>query len=109
MLKVIIFAVVSLGINIGSFAQASEPQLGTVSFPTSGSKAAQQHFIRGVAALHSFWYTEALSAFEQSTKNDPDFVMGYWGLAMAHNHPLWEEQNTEAAKAALEKIKNISK
>ena len=70
----------------------SPPQtkLGKIDFPTSGSGVAEQQFLRGVAALHSFWYEEALEAFRQSTKTDPDFVMGYWGEAMAHNHPLWE-------------------
>ena len=27
--------------------------------------------------------------------------MGYWGMAMAYNHPLWEEQDYESAKIAL--------
>ena len=89
-----------------SFAQAMSPsrKLGTVSFPTSGTGQAQKHFLRGVAALHSFWYTEALDAFQRSTEADPHFAMGYWGIAMAHNHPLWEEQDAESAQAALAKI-----
>ena len=89
-----------------SFAQAMSPsgKLGTVSFPTSGTGQAQKHFLRGVAALHSFWFTEALAAFQRSTEADPHFAMGYWGIAMAHNHPLWEEQDAESAQAALAKI-----
>jgi hypothetical protein len=69
--------------------RAQESQLGRVEFPTSGSKEAQSHFLRGLAALHSFWYEEALAAFRESTKVDPDFAMGYWGEAMTYNHPLW--------------------
>ena len=89
-----------------SFAQAMSPpgKLGTVSFPTSGTGQAQKHFLRGVAALHSFWFTEALAAFQRSTEADPHFAMGYWGIAMTHNHPLWEEQDAESAQAALSKI-----
>ena len=68
---------------------AQESQLGRVEFPTSGSQKAQAHFLRGLAALHSFWYEEALEAFRESTKVEPDFAMGYWGEAMAYNHPLW--------------------
>ena len=45
---------------------AQESQLGRVEFPTSGSKEAQTHFLRGLAALHSFWYEEALDAFRES-------------------------------------------
>lgn len=84
-------------------------KLGKIDFPTSGSGAAQGYFLRGVAALHSFWYEEALKAFRQSTKADPDFVMGYWGEAMAHNHHLWEQQDAKAAREALAKIKDMTK
>src|SRR5438045_5497098 len=74
-------------------ANAQQSQLGRVEFPTSGSPAAQAHFLRGLAALHSFWYEEAIDAFREATKVDPDFMMGYWGEAMAYNHPLWSEQD----------------
>jgi len=86
-----------------------ESQLGKVEFPTSGSEHAQGHFLRGVAALHSFWYEEALEAFRAATNADPDFMMGYWGQAMAHNHPIWKEQDMEAARAVLANIRNKAK
>ncbi|MGE3787503.1 MAG: hypothetical protein AB7H03_12745 [Nitrospirales bacterium] len=79
-------------------------QLGSIEFPASGSAEAQPHFLRGVAALHSFWYEEAIEAFRRSTAIDPNFAMGYWGEAMAHNHPIWNEENMEAARAALQHI-----
>lgn len=88
---------------------AQESQLGKVEFPTSGSRASQAHFLRGLAALHSFWYEEALEAFRESTKADPQFVMGYWGEAMAYNHPLWSEQDIASAREALSKINSSSK
>ena len=85
---------------------AQQSKLGTVDFPTSGSEKAQAHFLRGLAALHSFWYEEAHDEFRESTQVEPGFMMGYWGEAMAHNHPLWGEQDTEAARKVLEKIKD---
>jgi len=93
----------------GSNLYAQESQLGRVEFQTSGSEKAQAHFLRGLAALHSFWYEEALEAFRESTKVDPDFAMGYWGEAMAHNHPLWSEQDIAAARLVLAKIKDTPK
>ena len=111
--RVRLFALIAFVILTADFAQATTPKnpatkLGIVSFPTSGTGQAQQHFLRGVAALHSFWFTEALDAFQQSTEADPHFAMGYWGQAMAHNHPLWEEQEALLAKAALSKIPDIA-
>src|ERR1044072_8601976 len=89
--------------------RAQESQLGRVEFPTSGSAKAQASFLRGLAALHSFWYEEALEAFRESTKIDPDFAMGYWGEAMTYNHPLWSEQDIAAAREVLAKIKETPK
>jgi tetratricopeptide (TPR) repeat protein len=88
---------------------AQQSQLGRVDFPTSGSPAAQAPFLRGLAALHSFWYEEALEAFRESTKVDPEFMMGYWGEAMAYNHPLWSEQDLAAARQVIAKIKDTPK
>ena len=94
---------------IGVNAQEAGDKLGRVEFPTSGSPQAQAHFLRGVAALHSFWYEEALEAFRESTKVDPDFMMGYWGEAMTYNHPLWSEQDLPAARLVIAKFKDTPK
>ncbi len=100
----------TLTILVLAFAAAVAPppaagdrslQLGAIDFPTSGRPEAQRHFLRGVGAMHSFWYEEALEAFRESTRVQPDFLMGYWGEAMAYNHPIWAEQNLEAARAVL--------
>jgi tetratricopeptide (TPR) repeat protein len=103
LLVVIVVAVLALSVA------AQESQLGRVEFPTSGSAKAQAHFLRGLAALHSFWYEEAIEAFQESTKIEPDFAMGYWGEAMAYNHPLWSEQDIAAARQVLAKIKESPK
>jgi len=99
---------VSLGESDEAESSSTPPtslgQLGSIEFPTSGSAEAQRHFLRGVAALHSFWYEEAIDAFRRSTTIDPKFAMGYWGEAMAHNHPIWDEENMEAARTAIQNI-----
>jgi hypothetical protein len=90
--------------------QGRPGKLGTVAFPASCSNHAQANFLRGVAALHSFWYEVALDEFRESTTIDPNCTMGYWGEAMAHNHPLWgDPQETEEARKVLAKINNTPK
>lgn len=91
-----------------AFAQPA--RLGKIDFPTSTkSREAQEHFMLGVAALHSFWYEEALDEFRAAHKSDPAFAMAYWGEAMAHNHPLWAQQDTEAARLVLKNLKDTSR
>jgi tetratricopeptide (TPR) repeat protein len=107
LIRGILVSLLLLTCSAGAAAQSTH--LGTVNFPTSGAPEAQQHFLRGVAALHSFWYEEALEEFQAATKLDPDFMMGYWGEAMTYNHPLWAQQDTEAGRRAVAKIKDSPK
>ena len=50
---------------------------------TTKSPEAQRWFDQGLAALHCFWDYEALRAFEQSVRLDPDCAMCHWGLSRA--------------------------
>jgi tetratricopeptide (TPR) repeat protein len=79
-------------------------ELGTITFPTSGAPAAQPPFIEGVKALHSFEFDAAAEAFRGAQKADPTFALAFWGEAMSYNHPLWAQQDVEAAKRALERL-----
>ena len=58
-------------------------RLGTVHFVTSCSETAQPTFDRGVALLHSFEFSRAIDAFEQTLKADPSCGMAGWGIAMS--------------------------
>ncbi|MDA0706118.1 MAG: hypothetical protein O2907_01495 [Proteobacteria bacterium] len=78
--------------------------LGVLDFPTSGAPAAQDAFERGVKLLHSFEFDDAHDAFIEAQAIDVGFVMAIWGQAMTHNHPLWEQQDRDAALAALAKL-----
>ncbi|MBT3516533.1 MAG: hypothetical protein HN465_03020, partial [Nitrospina sp.] len=110
-IRILFFTIIFFSSSAGYTTQQIQAasKLGEIQFPTSGSGVAQNYFINGVAALHSFWYPEALQEFQNSTKADPDFAMGYWGQAMAHNAPLWERQDSKSAKVALSKISDLSK
>lgn len=83
---------------------AAEPELGSISFPNSGAPEAQQAFLTGVKALHSFQFDEARMAFEEAQRIDPSFALAYWGQAMSDNHPLWSQQDVDAAAAALRRL-----
>lgn len=77
------------------------PKLGTVHFPNSGAQAAQEPFIRGVAYLHSFEYDSAAKAFREAQRRDSSFALAYWGEAMTHTHPVWNQQDAAKARAVL--------
>ncbi len=80
------------------------PRLGTIAFPTSGAPAAQAPFIQGVLLLHSFEYWGAAQAFREAERLDPGFALAYWGEALTYTHPLWNEQDGNAARAALQRL-----
>lgn len=83
---------------------APETRLGKIAFEVKGSPEALPHFERGVAALHNFWYPEALEAFQQARAIDPDFAMAYWGEAMSYNRTFWQVQDKEAARKVLQEL-----
>jgi len=85
-------------------AAQAPPSLGRIAFPTSGSARAQAPFVRGVLLLHSFEYDDAIEAFRQAQRADPGFAMAYWGEALTHNHPIWMEQDRDAARAILKAL-----
>src|SRR5947209_4600127 len=85
-------------------ASAQAPRLGTIDFPTSGAPAARAPFIRGVLLLHSFEYGDAARAFREAQRLDSGFALAYWGEAMTYTHPVWNEQDGNAARAALQRL-----
>jgi len=88
----------------GELRSAQTPRLGTIDFPTSGAPAAQVPFVRGVLLLHSFEYQDALQAFREAQRIDSGFALAYWGEALAYTHPVWNEQDQNAARAALQRL-----
>jgi hypothetical protein len=78
--------------------------VGNLSFPTSGSPKAQQHFLRGVAILHSFGWKQAIAEFKLAQQAQPDFAMAYWGETLCYNHPLQGEQDAKNPRAILGRL-----
>src|SRR3989449_657907 len=60
----------------------AQDKLGKVTFPTSCDAKVQAQFERGVAMLHSYWFTEARKVFDAVIQQDPKCAMAYWGLAV---------------------------
>ena len=84
--------------------RAQPATVGSVSFPNSGSSAAQESFLAGLAQLHNFEYAAAADLFRRAQQMDPGFAMAYWGEAMTYNHPVWMEQDRGAARKALARL-----
>jgi tetratricopeptide (TPR) repeat protein len=81
------------------------PGLGTLTMATSArSDSAQSSFLRGVLLLHLFEYSRAAKAFREAEATEPDFAMAYWGEAMTHTHPVWDQQDVAAGRAALARL-----
>jgi len=80
--------------------------LGTITFPNSGSAAAQPYFIEGVKFLHSFEWEDAADAFRKAEQADPGFALAYWGEALSHTggHHFPSDQDISAARKALLKL-----
>jgi tetratricopeptide (TPR) repeat protein len=78
-LTLIALLLVLVGLTVPTLAQ---DKLGKVSFPTTCDAAVQPQFERGVAMLHSYWFTEARKVFDAIVQQDPGCAMAYWGLAV---------------------------
>jgi tetratricopeptide (TPR) repeat protein len=103
----VILLAAAIGLSVAAGAQpnrADQPLLGKISFPNSGSAAAQPAFVRGVLLLHCFEYDDAIAAFREAQRIDPAFALAYWGEAMCFNQSLWENEDVAKGRLALMKL-----
>ena len=76
-----------LALTLPSLAQ--EDKLGKLSFPTSCDPKVQAQFERGVAMLHSFWYSAGDKMFREVLAQDPSCAIATWGIAaLLMSNPL---------------------
>ena len=72
---------------------------------TTAVPRAQQFFNQGLRLLYAFNHTEALRAFREAARLDPELAMAFWGQAMTLgpnlNAPLTPE-NARQAYAAIQ-------
>jgi NAD(P)-dependent dehydrogenase (short-subunit alcohol dehydrogenase family) len=85
--------------------QAAAPGRGKgVVFPVSCGSAAQQSFNDALAALHSFWYAQALKEFTAIADSEPDCAMAYWGIALSRWNQIWAPPRQDALQAGAAAI-----
>ncbi len=97
----------SLAAAGAAFAQPVD-RLGKVDFPNSCSLAVQEKFLRGVAMLHSFFYSAAERAFEEVAGEGNSCAIAAWGVAsILMSNPLQgigaSPKNAPRAQAAIDK------
>lgn len=101
-----VFMAIALG--HGSPGMANEPvdlsDVGDVYMENTGAAEAQQAFQHGLAQMHNFEYDFSAADFQEAQRIDPDFALAYWGEAMTHTHPIWMQQDLEAARTSLNKF-----
>ncbi len=100
--SVLLMASGILTISMPTIAQLDS--VGTIDFPTSATGEAQQHFLRGVAILHSFGWKQAIEQFRAAQELDPDFALAYWGEALSYNHPLLVEVDDQSPRETLQRL-----
>jgi hypothetical protein len=89
--------------------QMAGQNVGNVQFATSCNAGVQPEFNRGVALLHSFWFSAAIDSFNKVLEKDPACAMAHWGIAMSWwSNPFGgyrSDKALEAGRQAVEKAK----
>jgi hypothetical protein len=93
-------------------AAAGSDKVGSasVNFPTSCAPALRADFNRAVALQHSFWFAEAIAAYNRILAADPTCAIAHWGIALSEwGNPfagLRAPQQIERGKAAILKAQS---
>ena len=74
--------------------------LGTHHHPVSCTPQAQAYFDQGLRLVYGFNHDEAMRAFDEAARLDPNCAMAYWGVALALGPNINLPIDAERAKAA---------
>ena len=91
---------------------AGRGQVGNVNFSNSCAPAVQADLARGVAMLHSFWFSAGEQVFRDVLAKDPNCAIAYWGIAsLLMMNPLGGvgplPKDAEKAQAMIELARQI--
>ena len=79
---------------------------------TTGSRAAQRAFDRGLTLAYAFSYTAAEDEFRKAAAADPQCAMAWWGVALVNgphlNFPLVPPDKARTAWEALTKARALA-
>src|SRR6185436_21077282 len=100
-------ALLALSLALAGTAQSAD-RLGKIEFPNSCNPAVQDKLLRGIAMLHSFYYSAAQRAFEEVAAEDNSCAIAAWGYAsILMSNPLQgigaSAKGAQQAQAAIDK------
>jgi tetratricopeptide (TPR) repeat protein len=73
---------------------------------TTDVPLAQRYFDQGLRLYYGFNHAEAIRAFEEAARLDPDCAMCYWGKALAHGPNINLPMDRAAGLAAYEAVRS---
>jgi tetratricopeptide (TPR) repeat protein len=80
--------------------------LGSLHHPiTTTSALAQRYFDQGLRLVYAFNHEEAIRAFEEAAKQDPNAPMPYWGVGLALGPNINAAMSKEDERRAIEAVK----
>jgi len=107
-LSLILIGPVAAENHNGKTAQPSVPlfdNLGSYHHPiTTSSELAQRYFNQGMRLVYGFNHAEAIRAFQEVLRLDPNCAMAHWGIALALGPNLNDRMDNERAKEAYKSI-----
>ncbi len=109
---IVAFTIPAIAVSAISADDAGEPLaptlegLGDLHYPiTTSSDAAQRFFDQGLRLVYAFNHAEAIRAFEEAARLDPEAPMPHWGKALALGRNLNDSMPRERELQALESLK----
>ncbi|MCY3933060.1 MAG: hypothetical protein OXH70_15245 [Acidobacteria bacterium] len=108
---IVAFTIPAIGVSAITADDAGEPLaptlegLGDLHYAiTTSSVAAQRFFDQGLRLVYAFNHAEAIRAFEEASRLDPEAPMPHWGKALALGRNLNDGMPRERELQALESL-----
>ncbi|OQW36250.1 MAG: hypothetical protein A4C66_03360 [Nitrospira sp. HN-bin3] len=83
--------------------------LGTLHYPiTTAVPLAQRYFDQGLRLYYAFNHQEAIRAFQEGARLDPDCALCYWGIALAYGPNINAPMDAASSRLAYAAIQQAS-